>query len=711
MANPRIPALRSSPPTGRGALDTTTLREFGGGWNVIDNDLSLNPEYSTILDNMWRRPDGSLSVRYGTELFADISGAVNSATKIINIDQFQNAIVAVCDSGEVVAVDGTGSATLKWDHEIANAIASDGDWAQSTSYTIDDVIRDPDLDSYWKCLVDHTSAGSGTFADDRAANPTYWEAAEEGWSTTDFASFAQFRGQLVICNGIDKPLLMDFDETNECQYLADLASGSNINTPIGRYVIAARDFVVMAGVPDNEATIYISNQGTSGTWVGDGAPNDAVEVDVSGIVPGNNTAINGLSLFRDKVVIGFDTAMLIGTLGSYNDSGDHVPTLDDVISAHGCLSHRTMMNLGDDMLFLDNVGVPSLTRTLLTDTIRPERPSELVDPAIQRNLGQLTVGTLTTNTFAIYDLLAKHYILFVPNHDGKNYDLGDDPFVVGEVDDSNTNYILVVYLQDHGLDEGDSVTISGATGFNSIQAATLNDTHIVFTVIDDDFFTIEVTDVELDTLGDYEGGGNSVVLSAAQTETTGYVYHSNVTQSRRKRRVWSRFRSWNWSCGCRTALGNIFFGRTDTLKIYRYGNDQARMQQDYIDDSPVDIDFVWELPWAAFNARFNTKRWRYLGFDTRGRARFTVKTFVDNIYKDNLGRQLPNNEADFVAGDTPGYGVGSQSYGGGRNTRNERNVAWPLKAKLIKVRVEGSSDKAMRIIAIIVGYLRGSITP
>lgn len=48
-----------------------------------------------------------------------------------------------------------------------------GAWANSTSYTAG---VDAALDSttYWVCVVSHTSAGTGTFADDRTANPTYW---------------------------------------------------------------------------------------------------------------------------------------------------------------------------------------------------------------------------------------------------------------------------------------------------------------------------------------------------------------------------------------------------------------------------------------------------------------------------------------------------------------------------------------------------------
>lgn len=49
-----------------------------------------------------------------------------------------------------------------------------GAWTNSTNYTAGQRVIDPDDASIWNCLVNHTSAATDTFADDRAANPTYW---------------------------------------------------------------------------------------------------------------------------------------------------------------------------------------------------------------------------------------------------------------------------------------------------------------------------------------------------------------------------------------------------------------------------------------------------------------------------------------------------------------------------------------------------------
>lgn len=50
-------------------LQISTLRDFGGGLNLLDNDLSLKLTFAKVLDNFYRAPDGSLSLRYGIHDF------------------------------------------------------------------------------------------------------------------------------------------------------------------------------------------------------------------------------------------------------------------------------------------------------------------------------------------------------------------------------------------------------------------------------------------------------------------------------------------------------------------------------------------------------------------------------------------------------------------------------------------------------------------
>ena len=71
-------------------LTETTIRDFGGGWNVSDSDKSLTSKYQTISDNIVRQTDGSFSIRPGTRLFADLKQGTETTVN--------NEVVAVTTS-------------------------------------------------------------------------------------------------------------------------------------------------------------------------------------------------------------------------------------------------------------------------------------------------------------------------------------------------------------------------------------------------------------------------------------------------------------------------------------------------------------------------------------------------------------------------------------------------------------------------------------
>lgn len=49
-------------------------------------------------------------------------------------------------------------------------------WATGTAYTVGAKVEDPQSNTVWQCITPHTSPGSGTFADYRAANIGVWKA-------------------------------------------------------------------------------------------------------------------------------------------------------------------------------------------------------------------------------------------------------------------------------------------------------------------------------------------------------------------------------------------------------------------------------------------------------------------------------------------------------------------------------------------------------
>jgi len=73
---------------------------------------------------------------------------------------------------------------MKIDQLIFGALSSvdTPTWTNDTHYGVGNTAFDGSDGSTWICTVDHTSAVSGTFADDRTAHPTYWTSLLVGFA-------------------------------------------------------------------------------------------------------------------------------------------------------------------------------------------------------------------------------------------------------------------------------------------------------------------------------------------------------------------------------------------------------------------------------------------------------------------------------------------------------------------------------------------------
>ena len=522
------------------------------------------------------------------------------------------------------------------------------------------------------------------------------------------------------------------------KYLGDEGQGGqNAYVPVAKYVMVMNKYVLMAGDVQEPDLLYISSEETSGVWKdADDLPNEplnkAVNIRITKKINTNTGTINGIARYRDKVVVAFDDVIALGSIGDIVNVGteatpdlQHVPVFDDAIEAHGCISHRSMQFLGDDLLMADLVGVASLARSAISDSITPSRPSELIDPALQQAVGQLTKGGALNNIFSVYNLLEKQYMLFVPNHE-------DNPLTLREPELLIVDFVgnqLLVSAIDHNLDVGDTVEITLLVDtFNTFTMGELLIPHTVATVIDADNFTIIVPSaIPLDPDGDLHNRSsnpnNALTTTALRTESLGFVLNHRKTGKNIK--AWSRFRGWNWTCGCRTLLGRMMFATEDT--IYVYGNAGDPSYQDFLcsnSSTPaiaaftrsgvectesLPISWSWELPWHDFKKRMKIKRLKYLGMDTSGDSDYTISAFIDDIYKDNFGHLDPALQMHVYGRDSGGFGAGSQPYGGGRRMQGERLYAWPTKFKLLKLRFEGQSTRPLRIISILLALSAGSI--
>jgi len=345
-------------------LQISTVRSFEGGLNITDTDLNMSPKFARVLDNLERGTDGSLSVRPGTVLLTD---NIADTSDIINHVYFAGYVWSVQASGNITTTAGDGTVAVQF--------------------------LEPG----------HTAP--------------VWPAG------VTFVDFTVFNSDLIIVNGRDKPLIIAGRPSDPnylvTTYLQDLATLSNVNTPVGRFVIAHGRYTVIAGVSTDPSSIFVSNIDTSGTYVGDPAPNDGIKLDVGPRVSLGSSTITGMVAYRDKLLITFERGVLPLNLGVYTGSpAVHTPTDDGFIEEFGCLSHRSLVSVGDDTFFNDNVGVNSITRVNIFNTLRPVRASHLIDPLVTETMQNLTTAQIDLHVFAIYDLRNFRYMLFAPVYTG-----------------------------------------------------------------------------------------------------------------------------------------------------------------------------------------------------------------------------------------------------------------------------------------------------
>jgi len=381
-------------------------------------------------------------------------GSGSLAGSILNMVYFNNHIVVATTAGEVGKINGAGVLTVIWNSTIARAAndsqttiaATNAQAGASTTFsgTIGGVTLTStnttaatdgaslasllqtafrtadgaatDISVSWATdvltFVDNRGRDMSAFSLDGGAGAAAYDNPDVWSSSATQVNFAEFGGELIIVNGVDKPILVAQDFSTN--YLVDIAAGTNTYVPVCQYIATINHYVVMAGDPTSPNTLYISHKDASGTWAGDADPNLARNDDLSKIA--GTSEIRGLGRFRDRLVVSFDSASIFAELDRYDDTGAHQPLYQDAIEQNGSVSHRAMLSVGDDFFMCDNNGVPSVAQALLTSSFRPKRASRLVDPGLRADLRNLNLSSLVDRVFAVYNRIDDQYMLFVPNH-------------------------------------------------------------------------------------------------------------------------------------------------------------------------------------------------------------------------------------------------------------------------------------------------------
>jgi hypothetical protein len=413
------------------------------------------------------------------------------------------------------------------------------------------------------------------------------------------------------------------------------------------------DYLCIAGIPGEESVVYIGAKGTVGTFQGDPDPNDSVSIDLGAYAPEDSKEIRGISSFRNYLFVHFLSATLQVILGEYDDTGDHVPRVNDTLQKFGLLAHRASVPVVNDLIFPDITGVNTVKRNVLSGEVEPDRLSELIAPAYQNQVAKISQENMKSQIFAVHDRLAGHYMLFVPTGVGAAVRVFVFTF--------NERMKVKAWSEYVGWEWKCATASALGRVFLS------KDTRIY--QYGNEAFNEEYS---ADFLLEYDG---------IWTHSVGYVV-GNRLKDDTDNSVWECLVSHTSA-----AAGTFAADRTA----------RATLWEEYEGE---EINFDWELPWTDAGSRSRMKRLAFLHFDTQGNSQFDVDIFVDNIYKDENDAYDPALTLNYTGGESLGYGGGDQPYGGGRNTRDERLWSHPVKFTISKLRFHGATKLPLRVVSI-----------
>lgn len=795
-----------------GGLAVASLRDFGGGWNVADAEYNLASRFLTVADNVTIGIDNGISPRAGNAYFLDFyDGTVYSSVEVTaNVQTFTAGYIHLTitahtyNSGDHITIDGMATIDgipadeLNAQHGVikvnANTIriqtrtsGTAGVTAARTythtrdTHTLGGNIIDCAFFQNYVIVFSnlgevargHYQTGVKTkiwniaLANATAGNP-------RGWGPCDHVSFDTWKQTLIVVNGRDndKPIEIDNERTSlaPTQYLVDPASSSNTFVYSADFVLTHGSYLLLVGAnnPNTPSTntptlVEVSAAGTSGVFTGNPAPDDATQIDLGQVTTTVDPHITGVSSIRDNVFVSlYDTAML-GTLGTYDSNGKHKPDFKDQLPQHGSLNHRVIKNIGNDLFMCDYAGVPAFTQSQMSNTIVPERYSQLIDPAMVKHFARLSDYTRRFRIWAIFNTRDRQYMIFAPKFDEASSFSGDDNGIYCVPDLSPFSLVLVA-ANNHTVSAGDLVSVSGAVDFTGLPASSVNGTRRVVAVINENNFIMEVGSVP--TISGVSGGGTAIEFAPVNDEFIGYIFQYNPAL---KIRRWTRYRNLNFVAGTLSKDGTVYMCKDGRVFIWgtsdrNYTADDIgewdytwtpatnyivgdRVKQSSSDNTIYEcivnntssgtfqtdviesdnwqvykghpIEWVAETPWSDYGKRAYKKINKYIKCDTTGTAKFNVKTFVDNIYRDyysdkyyngnEIGYDVSVVDYSFIGRDAGGFGVGMQSYGLGMRTREQPNIEYPFECQLAKLRFSGTTTEPVKVIGVTLLYHLGSI--
>ena len=625
-------------------LQNTTIRDFGGGLNVVDSEQNLTSKFAPVFDNMITYTDRRVGPRHGFEMWlklkqgtattttVDIAITTIAENKIVTVywgaHPAMNAMSHVTISGWDITFNGVTPEMMNRTHGVrrvidvnqfeivvSNSPSATGGWSAGDNVTIThDTFMlggEPVECKYFANYVIIWSSTGEIVRVDRDKNAqrilshaiAYAQNNTRiGWTQTDIVASDIFGKELVCSNGRDKPLSIDFTRVDWVMPLVDPGnSSSNIEVPaFDACKSAFRYFTVhdtdLRDLPDYVTNIRIAAKDTCVVFSTAPSPMDAVDIDMSKIVASPEQAVRAFATIKDALLVITPTATTLMKLGTMSDTGGsavslHDPQPLDTLNGFGSNAPRSVVEIGSDVFMIDFNGVPSAKLSTVSNAVVPERVSNYIETMMSAHIARLKKETMRLKTFGFYDSKNKTVHFYLPKYDASDVRrLTTDPlFFDGDMGHNDiTKRTLIMRIDSHQFEEGDLIDVSGSAAVGDVDAANINGRREVISVINDDYILVSIGE-DLPTTPpatNISGGGNSIQVRPVNNGTIGYIYHY-VPQL--KLFAWSRFKTAKphavnqllFNCGCGTIEGRSFLFTPDGYMM-RYGSMDTHVHADWL---------------------------------------------------------------------------------------------------------------------------------
>lgn len=341
---PRLARQRARP----APISDLVVNNFSGGLRMTGNEEALQPKYAVLLENMSTEEDNSQVLRFGTKEFSELSD------NIVSVTYFKNHHICFLTDGTISKVSDAGTITIIWNETIANALPG----------------------------------------------------APSGWSTTTHVDFTIFKGELIVFNNVDKPLLID--ASLAVNYLQDKATGSNVFTPIAKFVTVCDNYTVAAGISGID-DIYISSSGTSGVWPGDAAPNNSIAVSLGTLAGTSDNEFRGISSFKNLLVVFMSEIIVVLELGIFDADGVHTPRVFDIIEDATLINHKCIIRTKKNLFAATTSGIYNLVRNFFGNNFDTSTISSILGQDYQKTISEIDLQD--NQSFFVRDRLKQKIFL------------------------------------------------------------------------------------------------------------------------------------------------------------------------------------------------------------------------------------------------------------------------------------------------------------